>query len=403
MTSERQVWITGIGLLSSLGEGHAAHVRGLRAPRMPGQVDEERFSPYSVHPLPAVDFGKQIPKKSDQRQMEGWQCIGVYAAGLALDDAGLTGNAELLDATNLVVAAGNGDRDCDLDARILEAIGSQPTPGAYLNQTLMTGLRPTLYLGELSNLLAGNISIIHKATGSSRTLKGEEIAGVSAVENACRRIVADQGDIFLVGGALNAEREDLLLGYELGRNLWTHPYRSVWERRDAGGGFVPGSVGAFLVLEASEHAEGRGRKPYARISTIASDRSRRGKGEVMATLTRLTKEMASAFSGRPLQVLSGASGVEPVTSIEKCFLQGLGTAGLVNGVRAYGSRVGHSVEAHFPFGVALAALALSDGAFYPPFDDTELECDVAGTPEQILVTGLGHWRGEGMALVERVN
>ncbi|MGL1710509.1 hypothetical protein ACSTJN_23455, partial [Vibrio parahaemolyticus] len=77
------------------------------------------------------------------------------------------------------------------------------------------------------NLLAGNIQIVLKATGSSRTFKGEEIAGVSAVENAVRRIGAGQGKLFLVGGALNAEREDLLLGYELGHNLWRGPFRSV--------------------------------------------------------------------------------------------------------------------------------------------------------------------------------
>ncbi len=34
-----------------------------------------------------IDFSKQIPKKSDQRQMEAWQRIGTYAAGLALDAA----------------------------------------------------------------------------------------------------------------------------------------------------------------------------------------------------------------------------------------------------------------------------------------------------------------------------
>ena len=32
------------------------------------------------------------PEKGDQRQMEAWQRIGTYAAGLALEDAGLKGN-----------------------------------------------------------------------------------------------------------------------------------------------------------------------------------------------------------------------------------------------------------------------------------------------------------------------
>ena len=128
----------------------------------------------------------------------------------------------------------------------------------------MTGLRPTLYLGQLSNLLAGNISIVHKATGVSRTFKGEEMAGVDALYDAFARLAARQSDIMLVGGALNAERQDLLLNLELGDALLRGGYRPVWDRYDAGGGMAPGSIGVFLVLERAGHARERGARPYAR-------------------------------------------------------------------------------------------------------------------------------------------
>src|SRR5690606_3473772 len=114
------------------------------------------------------------------------------AAGLALADAGLADQPALLERTNLVVAAGNGERDCSFDSKVLSADACGAIAPARLNEALLTGLRPTLYLGELSNLLAGNISIVHHATGSSRTFKGEEIAGVSAIENAHRRILSGQ-------------------------------------------------------------------------------------------------------------------------------------------------------------------------------------------------------------------
>ena len=52
----------------------------------------------------------------------------------------------------------------------------------------MSDLRPTLFLAQLSNLLAGNISIVHGVTGSSRTFMGEEAAGVDAVRIAAARI-----------------------------------------------------------------------------------------------------------------------------------------------------------------------------------------------------------------------
>ena len=52
----------------------------------------------------------------------------------------------------------------------------------------MSDLRPTLFLAQLSNLLAGNISIVHGVTGSSRTFMGEEAAGIDAARIALARI-----------------------------------------------------------------------------------------------------------------------------------------------------------------------------------------------------------------------
>jgi 3-oxoacyl-[acyl-carrier-protein] synthase II len=101
-----------------------------------------------------------------------------------------------------------------------------------------------------------------------------------------------------------------------------------------------------------------------------------------------------------LAILSGASGVEPVTGEELALLTEPACGNPI--VRAYGSALGHGVEAHFPTGVALAALALSRNAFYPPFDTTGVEIAEPTRPDRVLVSGFGHWRGEGMALLERI-
>jgi 3-oxoacyl-(acyl-carrier-protein) synthase len=151
-------------------------------------------------------------------------------------------------------------------------------PPAFLNERLMSDLRPTLFLAQLSNLLAGNISIVHRVTGSSRTFMGEESAGVDAVRIAHSRIVAGQSDIALVGGAHNGERQDLLMLYEFAKHALKNPYAPVWERGDKAG-FALGSLGAFLVIEARDHAEARGAKPLGRAplpprSTACGTRSR---------------------------------------------------------------------------------------------------------------------------------
>ena len=86
-SASREAWITGIGLATSLGEGLDAHWDALNNKTV--NVDETTFAPYVVHPMTKLSFDAQIPKKGDQRQMEAWQRIGTYAAGLALDSAGV--------------------------------------------------------------------------------------------------------------------------------------------------------------------------------------------------------------------------------------------------------------------------------------------------------------------------
>jgi|LNFM01.1.fsa_nt_gb 3-oxoacyl-[acyl-carrier-protein] synthase II len=401
----REVWVTGIGLLSSLGEGLEAHWTQLGGDTQlaPSPVIEAaRFAPYPVHPMVALDLNRQIPRRSDQRQMEAWQHIGVYAAGLALDDAGIKGDAALSSNTHLVVAAGSGERDTEVDERILElakACGEGDLPA---NEILPSALRPTLFLAQLSNLLAGNVSIVHNVTASSRTFMGEEMAGIAAIENAVRRVASGQVAVVLAGGALNAERNDLLLNFELGSMLWSRPYRATWERSDEGGGFVPGSIGAFLVLEARDHAEARGARPHARITGVLSDRSDRTFGAAASSGSRLITRLVRPGDLAGLAVLSGASGVEPVTGDELGLLTSDALGSIRPPIRAYGTALGHGVEAHFPAGVALAALALSKGAFYPPLDAAGIECPTLAKPDRILVTGFGHWRGEGVALLEEI-
>src|SRR5258708_24790321 len=133
----------------------------------------ETFAPYLVHTLAPLDFDEQIPKKGAQRQMEGWQRIGTYAAGLALADAGVKGNLELLGRMDMIVAAGGGERDEAVDAAILTNRRKAANPDAFLNERLMNDLRPTLFLAQLSNLLAGNISIVHHVTCAARPFIGE--------------------------------------------------------------------------------------------------------------------------------------------------------------------------------------------------------------------------------------
>ena len=399
----REVWITGIGLASSLGEGLDAHWQAMVEAEHPRPVVDRDFAPpYAIHPMVPLDLNKQIPKRADQRQMEVWQRLGVYTAGLALEDAGIAGNLDILSHTHAVVAADGGARDEEVDDSILSGLETAPDAAAYLNQRLTNDLRPTLFLAQLPNLLAGNISIVHKLTGSSRTFMGEEIAGVSAAEVAWRRIRAGQGDVFLVGGASQADRKDTVLNCALGGILWAGDPVSVWARQAQGGGSVFGSAGGFIVLEAREHAEARGRQPYARLADIRTDQTRRRPGDVTAAAAHQFDAMLPEGSP-PVALLSGATGVAMQTGEEKALLERLIAAGRVDTVRALSTLLGTVAGATFPAMAGLAALAIKRGGFFPPADESGFERPASRQPERIAVTTMGIWRGEGMGLIEAVN
>ncbi len=368
----RDVVITGIGIVTSLGEGVEAHAAALdgAAPH----VDLATFAPYAVHPVVPVELDRHIPKKSDQRQMEPWQRYGTYAAGAALEDAGVKGDADLLAKTHLIVACGGGERDYAVDGQILTGMRGAADKEVYLNERLMSDIRPTLFLAQLSNLLAGNICIVHGVIGGSRTFMGEEQSGVDALRIAEARIRSGQNDIFLVGGALNAERQDVILTYEVGGAVWRDPSVPVLERK--GGGFVPGSASTFMVLESREHAEARGARIYARLSPVQADRHRRQPGSVAASLGALLDAAGPAQT-----VISGNAGFGQAAAEEAETI-----AARSPGARVVmtGDLLGHPMEAVFPTAVALAAAGLASGRIAGP----------------VVVTAVGHHRGEGAVKVE---
>ncbi len=334
----RPVHILGLGLASSLGDGAAAHRQWAQGAPV---VDEARFAPHPVHPLAPLPFAESIPRR-ESRQMEDWQRLGTHAAGLAIADAGAQDRVAGMD---LVVAAGGGERDPALDAQILAARPSEPA----LHAMLQSGLRPTLFLAQLSNLLAGSISIVHKVGGSSRTLMGEEIAGAEALRMAWARIGAGTSDLGLAGGAFIAERPEIMLLHAMGGRL----HRGPWAPMDARPGMVLGSAGAFLLLGTEGGT--------ARLAHVGTDQGRPEGSEA-----RLDALLAAAPAPLPgaVEIWAGPFGTpRPGLRLADAF--------------------GHAVEAAFPLAVALGALAVQAGA------------------PQARIAMQGAWRGEAVAVVEQ--
>lgn len=393
----REVVITGQGLLTPLGEGLDATWNALHdkaaiaaAPR------QDVVPPFTVFPMAMPPVDRYVTKRGDQRAMGPLMLFGCHAAGMAMEQAGLLGNEALLKQINLMVGVGGGERDETVDETILAALDGR-NDGNLLAEKLQTELRPTLFLAQLPNLFAGNISIVLGVSGSSRTFMGEEASGVDAVRVAYERISSGQADLFLVGSAFNASRRDMALLYQAGGYLLQDPSLPFWRRPRAG--MALGSAGGFVVLESREHAQARGVEPLARLRGVVNDRCRREPGQAAANARREWQALAP----RPgAALLSGATGVGPVTAEEHGFLSELVGGEAKPQVRPLAAALGSSIECSFLTGLALSVAAVRAGKLFPALTDDAVEQAPAADFDQAVVTTWGHRRGEGMALVERV-
>jgi 3-oxoacyl-[acyl-carrier-protein] synthase II len=71
-------------------------------------------------------------------------------------------------------------------------------------------------------------------------------------------------------------------------------------------------------------------------------------------------------------------------------------------VRNTGTYMGHGVDTQFMANLGIACAVLKHGKLFTPTGTGDTGEAPAGL-KQVIVTGVGNWRGEGLALIERVD
>jgi 3-oxoacyl-[acyl-carrier-protein] synthase II len=108
--------------------------------------------------------------------------------------------------------------------------------------------------------------------------------------------------------------------------------------------------------------------------------------------------VASSVKKDGAVVISGASGAEPATSEEHKVLAETGLP-----VRATATHIGNGMEAQFLANIALGCQAVRKGTLFPASGSGDTGNAPSKGISQALVTSVGHWRGEGLALIERID
>ncbi|MGI8560158.1 MAG: beta-ketoacyl-ACP synthase II [Luteimonas sp.] len=258
--SKRRVVITGLGILSPLGNDLASSWDGVTAGRSGiapiTHFDASAFPTRIAGEVKGFDPSPWIAPK-DIKKMDPFVHYGVAAAMMAIQDAGL----EIVDddAERIGVAIGAG---------IGGLKGIEETTIKY-HEGGARKISPFYVPSTIINMIAGQVSIM---TGA----KGPNIAAVTACTTAThniglamRMIQYGEADAMVAGGAEFATTPTSVGGFCAMKALSTRndePTRASrpWdEDRD---GFVMGDGAGIVVLEEYERARARGARIYAELA-----------------------------------------------------------------------------------------------------------------------------------------
>ena len=258
--SERRVVVTGLGLVSPVGNDVKSSWDALKNGRSGinslSHFDASSFSTRIGGSIKNFDCSPYMQAK-EARRMDIFIQYGIAAGVQAFKDSGLLDSR--WDAVRAGVAIGSG-------------IGGLTTIEETAIQIRESGPRkvsPFFVPGSIINMLAGNLSIRFGLRGPNISVTTACTTGTHNIGIAANMIQNNQAEIMLVGAAEMATSPAALGGFCAARALSTRNHEPEkasrpWDRdRD---GFILSDGAGIMVLEELEHARKRGARIYAELA-----------------------------------------------------------------------------------------------------------------------------------------
>ncbi len=251
--SKRRVVVTGLGMLSPLGNSVADSWAGALAGRSGigpiTRFDVSAFPCTIAGSVPDFDVAKFMPAK-EARRMDLFMQYGVSAGVQAIADSGLAVTDDNRARIGLVFGAGIGG---------LETI--EDNYSRYLETRSAKKISPFYIPASIINMISGHLSIMYGITGPNLALVTACTTSTHALGVGMRTIQYGDADVIVAGGAEMAQTPTAVGGFCQARAVSTRnddPARASrpWDRdRD---GFVMGDGAGAMVLEEYGHARARG-------------------------------------------------------------------------------------------------------------------------------------------------
>jgi 3-oxoacyl-[acyl-carrier-protein] synthase II len=272
----RRVVITGIGLLTPLGQGTEITWKAILAGKSgAGRIttfDPEGYACQIACEVPRVDGrggggpdvegafdpDATLPPK-DQRRVDDFILYAIAAADEAVADSGWKPQStDDFERTGVIIGSGIGGL-----ATIAET-------AIELHEKGPRRVSPFFIPSALINLASGQVSIRHGFKGPNHSVVTACATGAHAIGDAARMIRYGDADVMVAGGAEASVCPIGVAGFIACRAMSTgfndtpeKASRPYDKDRD---GFVMGEGAGVLVLEEYEHARARGAKIYAEVA-----------------------------------------------------------------------------------------------------------------------------------------
>lgn len=258
--SKRRVVITGMGMLSPVGNDVTSSWEAIRAGRSGiGLIDRFDASEYTTRIGGAVkdlDIEPWLSSK-EARKLDAFIHYGLIAAQQAVDDSGLEQYSKL-DKERVGIAIGSGIGGLEyIEKNVLQMDEAGPRK-----------VSPFFVPASVINMISGNAAIRFGYKGPNIAIVTACTTGTHNIGYAARTIAYGDADVMLAGGSEMATTRSGVAAFSSARALSTRndePEKASrpWDRdRD---GFVLSDGAGVVVLEELEHARARGATIYGEV------------------------------------------------------------------------------------------------------------------------------------------
>ncbi|MEG1937858.1 MAG: beta-ketoacyl-ACP synthase II [Akkermansia sp.] len=258
--TDRRIVITGIGVVSPLGNDFKSTWEGLKTGRngidLIKSMDTTDYPAKIAGEVKDFDPTPFFSSPKDARRVDRYTHFAVAAAKMAVQDAGLDVDAE--DKTRVGVMIGSG----------IGGLGTLETQYKILLERGPGRVSPFMIPYMISNIASGIVAMEYGFGGPNMTIVTACATSNHNIGEAWRIMKFGDADVMVTGGAEATILPTGLAGFSNMKALSTrnddpaHASRPFDVDRD---GFVMGEGSGVVILETLEHAQKRGARIYGEL------------------------------------------------------------------------------------------------------------------------------------------